>query len=238
MNNIIIPDEVTPGIRKESLWAIIVILLLVVIAETAYIFNIGKFLNNPNTEAQQLDQNSVVGANSLGVDETSDIERLVSQPPQQFPTLTQNRVDGQPNNPQGQKITLNKSYTFSLQGAGGVDQSNFQFNVKSYEFTNNVVVNNFYHAIVDESKKILAVNIEINNDTDKAFKIIARDYVRLSVDQGNWTAPDIHSDPVELRPRSSKSTIIGFPLNKMDNVLRIQIGEIDGEKEIIDIKGI
>ena len=64
-----------------------------------------------------------------------------------------------------------------------------------------------------------------------------RDYVRLTVNNGSeWLAPDIHNDPVEIQAISTKYTRIGFPISDTDKKLKLQIGEINGDKEIVDLK--
>lgn len=64
-----------------------------------------------------------------------------------------------------------------------------------------------------------------------------RDYVRLIIDgnQEEKLAPDIHNDPVEIQAISTKQTRLGFAIDDNDKSLALQVGEIDGEKEVIEL---
>ena len=226
-------QEVTPTIRRESLWAIIVILLMVIGVETTYILRQDK--EPKPEESQQLNQNPLKG-NPLGAN-TANSNAIVTQSPNNIPTLIPTTVPvQQPARPK--KVNLNRTYNFPIKNSTDDEMGDFQLTVNSYELTSKVEVNNFYTATVSGDKKLLAVNLDIDNPTEQAFKLITRDYVRLSIDNGKWITPEIHSDPIELRPQSSKVTIVAFPIKTNDRNLRLQIGGIDDEKEVFDLQGI
>lgn len=139
--------------------------------------------------------------------------------------------------PKTQKFPLDKIYNFPITDREGNELSDIEFKIVSYELTNQVVVNNFYRAIVTDDKEILIFNVEITNDQDKAVNILAGDYLRLKKNgEDKLIAPDIDSDPVEVRPKSTKNTKLGFTLFKSDKNITVEIGELGGEKEIIDIR--
>jgi hypothetical protein len=58
----------------------------------------------------------------------------------------------------------------------------------------------------------------------------------LKNDEEKLIAPEIHSDPVEVRPHSTKEIKIGFTIGENDKNLKLQVGLLNGEKDIIDIK--
>jgi hypothetical protein len=48
-------------------------------------------------------------------------------------------------------------------------------------------------------------------------------------------APDIHNDPVEVQAISTKPTRVGFPINDTDKKLTLFIGEINGQKDKVEL---
>jgi hypothetical protein len=82
-----------------------------------------------------------------------------------------------------------------------------------------------------EGRVFLVLNIKVTNPNVKGIQINSRDFVRVSWgESGDWIAPDIHNDPVEVQAISTKQTRIGFAVDKNVRVFRIKIGEIKGDK--------
>jgi hypothetical protein len=135
------------------------------------------------------------------------------------------------------KFPLDKNYTYPVKDREGNEVGNIKFILINYELTNQVTVNNFYKAIVTKDKEILVFNIELTNNEDTAIKIMAGDYLRLTKNnEDKLIAPDIDSDPVEVRPQSTKSTKLGFTLLKTDKEITVEVGELGGDKETIEIR--
>lgn len=87
-----------------------------------------------------------------------------------------------------------------------------------------------------EGRDFLIVGLKIVNPMDKGIQINTRDFFRLNVNgSGEWLAPDIHNDPVEVQAISTKATRIGFPVNEGDSNLILQIGLIDGAKQQVPL---
>jgi hypothetical protein len=139
--------------------------------------------------------------------------------------------------PKTQKFNLDKTYNFPITDVGGNSSTDIEFKILSYELTNQVTVNNFYKAIVTNDKEILVFNIELTNDEDTKVNIMAGDYLRLTKNgEEKLIAPDIDSDPVEVRPQSTKNTKLGFTLFKNDSDITVEVGELGGDKEAIEIR--
>ena len=88
-----------------------------------------------------------------------------------------------------------------------------------------------------EGRIFLILTVKATNEHNQAIEISTRDYVRASVN-GNkeeWLAAGMHNDPVEVQAISTKYTRLGFPIDENDKNIVLRVGEIDGEKEEIDI---
>lgn len=81
------------------------------------------------------------------------------------------------------------------------------------------------------------IDLKITNGTKQGIQLNTRDYVRLATTAkpDEWVAPDIHNDPVEVQAISTKLTRIGFPVDDTTKNVKLQIGEIDGEKTYVDV---
>jgi len=79
----------------------------------------------------------------------------------------------------------------------------------------------------------LVIKLKIINTYKQAIQVNARDYIRLTVNKNNSDkfAADIHSDPVEVQPDSTKQSRLGFPINEDDKNIILFIGELNGKKE-------
>ena len=70
----------------------------------------------------------------------------------------------------------------------------------------------------------------------QAIEIDSKDYVRLSVNNSDeWLAPEIHNDPVEVQAISVKNTRLGFTINAKNESLKLLVGEIDKDKQEIEL---
>lgn len=138
--------------------------------------------------------------------------------------------------PRSETYPLGEMYQITVSGASE-DVEIIDFFIKEYEFTNQVVVNNVYKALLKEDKEILVLHVELTNNTNRGIEILAGDYVRLTIgDNDKFLAPDITSDPVEMRPKSTIETWLGFTINKTTDSLSIYLGKLDGEMKKIDLE--
>jgi len=134
------------------------------------------------------------------------------------------------------KQELNKKFNFPLKNEKGKKVGELTYKIETAELQDSIIVKG-QRARAVKGRIFLILNIKIINDNSQGVQINSKDYVRLSVNnQNEWIAADIHNDPVEVQAISTKLTRLGFPINEISSSLRLQIGEIDGIKEIIQLK--
>ena len=133
-------------------------------------------------------------------------------------------------------ISLNKNLLVTISDTQGnaVGQANYV--IKDYKLTKTVYLNG-REAKAKDGRGILAFNVDITNQYQNGIQLTARDYIRLRKNnQDKWLSPDVHSDPVDIRPLTTSATIIGFILDENDIKIQLQIGHANDEKEVIDIQ--
>lgn len=132
---------------------------------------------------------------------------------------------------------VSREFTFPLKDSSGEEVSTFKYKIESAELRDEIVVKG-QKANAIKGREFLILNIKLTNDYDRQIQINTRDYIRLSVNgnESEWLAPEIHNDPAEVQAISTKNTRLGFPINESDEKLVIQVGEINGEKEKIELK--
>ena len=160
------------------------------------------------------------------------ISNLTKSQPKTVAGINDNKTDIQP-----AKSTqvLNKEFLFPLKDAKGKEISKLKYSIQSVELRDEIVIKG-QKATAIKGRTFLILNLKITNDYDKSIQISARDYIRLSVNNSSEKlAPDIHNDPVEIQAISTKFTRLGFPINDTDKNLTLQVGEIDGKKELIKL---
>lgn len=139
----------------------------------------------------------------------------------------------------GAKATtsINKEYNFPLKDGKGKEVSKIKYIIESADLRDEILVKGQKARSV-KGRTFFILNLKIVNDFDQKIEIQTGDYIRLSVN-GNknvWIAPDVHSDPVSVQAISSKFVRIGFAINDSDKDLVLKIGEINGEKQELEIK--
>lgn len=131
---------------------------------------------------------------------------------------------------------LYKEFTFPLRNSQGEDVSTLKYTIEKVELRDEIIVQG-KKATSIKGRTFLILTLKLTNEHTQAIEIDTKDYVRLSVNdnQEEWLAPDIHNDPVEVQAISTKYTRIGFPINDSDENLVLRVGEIRGDKEIIEL---
>jgi hypothetical protein len=131
---------------------------------------------------------------------------------------------------------INKEFTFPLKDADGKEISRIKYVLQRAEKRDEIVVQG-QKASAISGRTFLILTIKITNEHNQPIEIETRDYIRLSINnnEDEWLAPDIHNDPVEVQAISTKFTRAGFPINDDDKNLVVRIGEINGDKDRIEL---
>lgn len=131
---------------------------------------------------------------------------------------------------------LNKEFSFPLLDEKGKEVARVKYEITSSELRDEIVVKG-QRATSVKGRFFLIFNIKIVNNYNKAIQINTRDYIRLIVNnnEGDLLAPDIHNDPVEVQAASTKFTRVGYAINESDKDLKIRIGELNGQKETVEL---
>ncbi len=131
---------------------------------------------------------------------------------------------------------IGREFSFPLVNASGEKVSEVRFVFEKAELRDEIIVQG-QKANSVKGRVFFVLNLKIINEHNQAVEINTRDYVRLAVsgNESEWLAPEIHNDPVEVQPISTKYTRLGFTINETDKNLTLRVGEISGEKEEITI---
>ena len=132
--------------------------------------------------------------------------------------------------------TLNKISNFPIKNSSGEEVSSIEYEIISAEIRNQLIIEGVKKT-TKQGRTFLVLNLKITNSYNKAIDVITRNYIRLSVngDESEWLAPDIYNDPVTVQAISTKPTRLAFLINDSDESFVLQIGEIDGEKERLEL---
>jgi hypothetical protein len=135
------------------------------------------------------------------------------------------------------EVMVEKNFEFkALNNQGKAVKDKIKFKVVTAEKTNQVLVNEkLYEA--KNNKMFLIVHLEYKNDTTQQLFIMPGDLVRLtySEDKENKFAPDLHNNLISVAAISTKVDRIGFVIDEEKKNFSLIVGELDGDKEEIDI---
>lgn len=135
------------------------------------------------------------------------------------------------------KIDLNKTFTFPLRDEDNEEVGNFDYIIENAELRKQIIVKG-QRATAVEGRIFLIVNLKITNNLAQQMELPSRSYLRVVVNNNSeLLAADIHNDPVEVLGKSTKYTRLGLAINDTDtkNPIILQVGEIDGEKQTIEL---
>lgn len=90
-------------------------------------------------------------------------------------------------------------------------------------------------ATARDTKAFMILNLEIENSTSDQLTIKPVDLVRLIDSEGRSFAPDVHNNEVVAEPVSVKKTRVGFVADENQNNFKFLIGEVNGEKQVVEI---
>lgn len=133
-------------------------------------------------------------------------------------------------------LKIGREFEFPLKDAKGVKTGTFKYIIDSAELRHRIVVKG-QNATSVQGRVFLVLNLKLVNSLSQGLQINSRDYVRISVNnnKNDWFAADIHNDPVEAQAISTTPTRIGIAINETDRDIKLQVGEINGKKEVIPV---
>lgn len=131
---------------------------------------------------------------------------------------------------------IEREFLFPLTNGSGENVSDIRYFIDKAEKMDEIVVKG-QRATAIKGRTFMILTLKITNEYTQPIEIDTKDYVRLSVNDNRdeWLAPDIHNDPVLIQASSTKFTRVGFPIYDTDFDLVLRVGEIEGEKEFIEL---
>lgn len=132
--------------------------------------------------------------------------------------------------------SIQKEFAFPLKDAKGEVLTTIKYTIESAELRDEIVVKG-QRASAVKGRTFLIIPIKITNEYKQSIDMQSKDYIRLTVNGnvGELLAPDIHNDPVTVQALSTKSTRVGFPINDTDTKLTLVVGELNGDKQAIEL---
>lgn len=133
-------------------------------------------------------------------------------------------------------VPINRNFTFNITN-NGQTLGKIDYFLDGAELRNEIVVKG-QTATAVRGRTFLIINLKLKNDQKTPITLNTSNFIRLSVNDNlkEWLAPDIHNDPVEIQAISTKLSRVGFPISDTDTKLKLQVGEIDGDKTVVDLK--
>jgi hypothetical protein len=158
--------------------------------------------------------------------------------------LTNTRANNATGVTSGEKVSLskplatssvNQTFEFPLLDQDGSEVSRIQYALETAELRDEIIVKG-QRARAVNGKAFLTITLKITNSYEQGIDINSRDYVRLSVaGSSELKAPSIHNDPVEVQAISTKESRVGFTVEEGQKQFTIYIGEIKGEKQVVEL---
>ncbi len=130
---------------------------------------------------------------------------------------------------------LNRKFDFPLRDDAGKQVSTIGYEIQDANLQNSFLYQGKLATAV-KGRTFLIVNLKITNPYSKTIQVNARDYIRVKANgSSEQLAPEIHNDPVEVQPKSTKYTRVGLPLNDTDKDIVLVVGELTGAKTPINL---
>jgi len=129
------------------------------------------------------------------------------------------------------QTTIDKSFDFLIKKGG---KDNFSIKIDKATIVK-LVTNKGKPLMAKEGQAYLLLYLLIDNNLQSSLNLNSQNYFRLLVDDKKY-APDLYNTGVQIAPISTKSDQLGFVVKEDQKEFKLQVGEIDGKKEVIDIK--
>lgn len=130
---------------------------------------------------------------------------------------------------------LNKKFEFPLRSADGKEVARIEYVVESANLQDAFIYQGKMAKAV-KGRTFLLFNLKITNPYSKTIEINTKDYLRVRLNgKDEQFAPELHNDPIQIQANSTKPARIGLPINDTDKDIVLMIGELDGEKQTINL---
>lgn len=137
-----------------------------------------------------------------------------------------------------QKI-LNKELIVPLKNGKGEEISKLSYKIVSAELQDTFIAKGRPWKAV-QGRQFLMLTVSITNKHTQGVKIFSRDYVRLVLPGlPKPLAPDFHNDGdsgIEVQAISTEPTRLGFAVDANESKFTLELGEIKGKKESINLQ--
>ncbi len=137
---------------------------------------------------------------------------------------------------QTQTAVINREFSFQVYDKEKQLADPIRYILTDAQLTNRIVIKG-QAATAVKGRTFLIINLKLVNDTNQSLFLNTRNYIRVQpAGVQDKLAADIHNDTAEVQPDSTKLTRVGLPVDEGIKEFTLFVGEIDGEKEKIDIK--
>ncbi len=132
---------------------------------------------------------------------------------------------------------LNREFQYPIKDSKGKEVTKLKYLIENAELRDEIIVKG-QRAVAVKGRLFLILTIKVTNDYNKGIDLNARDYIRLATANNpeEKLAPDVHNDPVTVQAISTKYTRLGFPINDTDRKMTLYVGELNGDKEAIELE--
>lgn len=135
-------------------------------------------------------------------------------------------------------VVVDSSFEFpALDSQGQPTKDKIKFTISTAEKTGQVLVQDKVYTARNQ-KKFLIINLALKNDFARLVNIFPGNLVRLTYtgEEENRFAPDLHNNLVQVSAISTKLERIGFVVPEEEVFFNLYVGELEGEKEIVEVK--
>lgn len=134
----------------------------------------------------------------------------------------------------GKVLPLSHNYEVVAKTKDGKNTNGrFPIEVISAQKTESVLVQG-QRVTARNNKVFMVLNMEISNSYNVPLYTYPVDSFRLIDADGKKFAPTAHQGNVEVRPQSTKTSNVGFVVPEDATRFKVEIGELSGEKTILE----
>ncbi len=131
--------------------------------------------------------------------------------------------------------SINKEFSFPVQDDKGNEVTKLTYTIQSAQLQDQIILQG-QKADAVNGRTFLILNLKIANPSTQSMQLNSRDFIRVSLGSNpELLAPEIHNDPVNIQPISTKYTRVGLPIDESVTNVKIHVGEINGQKTVIDL---